>query len=308
MHLANLQREFEEWLRQNPIPQLGQLLSRGTTLRQGEPFALYHDFYGKGLSRYRNPLAPLPRDANAELTATFMGATTVKVRIVYAPHYLLNSTAWSRLGGHTRLFCICYASEITADTIVAHPYMIGDPLSFLDAKPPNSWDGTKYGAVDLSAIDEFGRIREVLKRDRSTPNIAPLKDVPERAVKEAFAEILGQPFVPKDWGGERSDLQANVSIRGDRVHAAFLLKGPARFSEMTPAHLGKNGDQIERLFSEPAQLLVLQHCHKVASSVRTTMRAFACSIDNPRYFTIIDGADTVRLFKAYSKCGFSPIG
>ena len=31
--------------------------------------------------------------------------------------------------------------------------------------------------------------------------------------------------------------------------------------------LGKNGDQIDRLCTEPAELLVLQHCHQIKPSV-----------------------------------------
>jgi len=87
------------------------------------------------------------------------------------------------------------------------------------------------------------------------------------------------------------------------MSTAFLLKGPSKFFPMKMVHLGKNGDQIERLFSEPADLLVLQNCHEVTNPVRATMRAYACRIYDLRYFTIIDGADTVRLLKAYGKCG-----
>ena len=63
--------------------------------------------------------------------------------------------------------------------------------------------------------------------------------------------------------------------------------------------LGTNGDKTDRLFSEPADLLVLQHSH----GVRSTMRTFASRIHELRYFSIIDGYDTVRLLKPYGKCG-----
>jgi hypothetical protein len=36
--------------------------------------------------------------------------------------------------------------------------------------------------------------------------------VSEDAVKQVFAEIIGEPFVPKDWGGEKSDLQTILSL------------------------------------------------------------------------------------------------
>jgi hypothetical protein len=51
-----------------------------------------------------------------------------------------------------------------------------------------------------------------------------------------------------DWGGEENDhFSANVTISGIKRTGAFLLKGPAKFKEMTPAMCGKNGDQIYRL-------------------------------------------------------------
>jgi hypothetical protein len=68
---------------------------------------------------------------------------------------------------------------------------------------------------------------------------------------------------------------------------------------MKATHLGKNGDQITRLASEPAQLLVLQHCHLVSRPVREQLRAFAVNPCAPRRYCIIDGPDTYRLLKAY---------
>lgn len=70
------------------------------------------------------------------------------------------------------------------------------------------------------------------------------------------------------------------------------------------ASLGKKGDQIDRLFSEPADLLVLQHCHEITSPVRGAMRAYAQQMGKPRLFCLIDGYDTIRLLRAYRTCGF----
>ena len=68
---------------------------------------------------------------------------------------------------------------------------------------------------------------------------------------------------------------------------------------MKASHLGKNGDQIVRLASEPAQLLILQHCHLVSPAVVTTLRAFAVNPSAPRRYCVIDGPDTYRLLQAY---------
>ena len=51
-----------------------------------------------------------------------------------------------------------------------------------------------------------------------------------------LAEIVSEPFVPKDWGGERSDLRSTrLTIEGRPCAAAFMFKGPAKFKPLTVA-------------------------------------------------------------------------
>jgi excisionase family DNA binding protein len=47
-----------------------------------------------------------------------------------------------------------------------------------------------------------------------------------------------------------------------------------------------------------------RHCHAVTSAVRDHMRAFATCIGWLRPFCVIDGADTIRILKAYGRLGF----
>ena len=72
---------------------------------------------------------------------------------------------------------------------------------------------------------------------------------------------------------------------------------------MTFAHLGKNGDQIVRMFALPANIFILQHCNRVTPAVRTTMQRFAVWPGSPSRYCVIDGEDTFRLLAAYGKCG-----
>ena len=64
------------------------------------------------------------------------------------------------------------------------------------------------------------------------------------------------------------------------MSSAWLFKGPGFPRAMTIAALGKNGDQIDRLFTESAELLVLQHCHEITPAVAGMMDAYAH--DRPR--------------------------
>lgn len=167
--------------------------------------------------------------------------------------------------------------------------------------------GTRWGTrleIYIENVDSFALAKTEPRPDAT--DLALLKNIPEADVKQAFAEIMGEQTIPKDWGGERSDLFGSVIIDGQRISAAFAFKGPAKFKPMTMAELGKNGDQIDRLFSEPADLIVLQHCHQITPAVRGMMRAYATRIQDLRLFTLVDGSDTLRVLRAYSKCGFAP--
>ena len=152
-------------------------------------------------------------------------------------------------------------------------------------------------------IDSFSLVKNV-PLSTSLVELDPLRHISEAQVKQAFADVIGETAVPKDWGGERSDLfSLKVRINCNPIAAAFLFKGPGCFRRMTMASLGKNQDQIDRLFQEPADLLVLQHCHVVTQTVRRHMRAYAESRTRPRLFCIIDGFQTLRILRAYHKCG-----
>lgn len=82
------------------------------------------------------------------------------------------------------------------------------------------------------------------------------------------------------------------------MSSAWLFKGPGYPHPMTVRAQGKPGDQVGRLFSEPAALLVLQHCHEIKPSVINMMDAYAHDLRNPRKYMIIDGSDTARILKA----------
>lgn len=149
--------------------------------------------------------------------------------------------------------------------------------------------------------EQIAAFERVADTDRGhLEEIAALGRVPEEAVKNAIASIIGEPFVPKDWGGERSDLQTNhLVVDGLPCSAVFVFKGPGVRGELHPNQLGKRGDQLVRAFDEPVDLIVIQHHNKIANSVVRAAEALAAHHSKARRFCILDGADTVRILKAY---------
>lgn len=297
-------QEFSEWLHSNKIPTLAELLIKKPKLNNGDLFSIYHDFYGNGLGKFQSSNAPNPQNMFAEVHNRLRYNPDVKLRILYHPDNFICKTAWSRLSGHTRLFCVCYVENFESNVIIARPYIMGDLHDGPELQTTPDWPAKYYGEIQPFEIDQFKKVHEFLKSAKIKSNIKALRDIPEVQIKHAFAEIIQEPDVPKDWGGEKSDLfTTKISVDGKFMSTAFIFKGPARFSPMTMKHLGQNGDQIERLFTEPANLLILQHCHNVTNPVRATMRAYASSLYNPRHFSIIDGTQTYQILSAYGKCG-----
>jgi hypothetical protein len=87
------------------------------------------------------------------------------------------------------------------------------------------------------------------------------------------------------------------------VSAAFAFKGHGTKGKLTPAKLGKNGDQIQRLFEAPAQVFFIQYHGQIAQSVlqQMAMLAVAKSVMSglPIWYGIFDGQDSNRIYTAY---------
>lgn len=151
-----------------------------------------------------------------------------------------------------------------------------------------------------SLIDQFADVDFSSRLTKA--DLTVLKDVPEETVKRAFAEILGEPDVPKDWGGEQYDLwTTHLFVERQMLTAAVMFKGPAKFSPMTIKSLGEQGDQIDRLADTPADVLVVQHCHSITSRVANMLRAYASDFRRPRRYLLIDGYDTIRILRHFGR-------
>ena len=104
-----------------------------------------------------------------------------------------------------------------------------------------------------------------------------------------------------DWGRESGDhFSANVSVRGRRMTAAFPLKGPSKFRELTLDMCGKRADQIHCTVGSDA-VCVVQHAHLIGAIVRRTLRTETVHPSGSRRkYCLIDGQATYRILKAYS--------
>jgi hypothetical protein len=231
----------------------------------------------------------------ARFTAVLDAGEPVRVTGTFNAARIASSSAPGSLTGNRRVYLIGTVTNLSSEQIGLRPVFIGirsfveDDLAAGGPAPGMRVYPSNIG--QFSGIDFASSLTEAESE-------AVLR-VSEDTVKRAFAGLIGESYVPKDWGGERSDLYTSrVFVDGRQVSAAWLFKGPGYPRAMDVKALGKNGDQIDRLFTEPAELLVLQHCHQIKPSVVGMMDAYAHDARHPRFYMIIDGADTGRILRS----------
>lgn len=129
----------------------------------------------------------------------------------------------------------------------------------------------------------------------------------EDDVKELFKKIIGEKGIFKDWPGERNDLFTYVTLNGKRQLVAFAFKGKSKKSipKLRPKDMGKHGDQVERLFSSPAEIFFVQFIGQIDESMIKTMEDQATLksfyTGKTIYYGVIDGSDTSKIFSKYEK-------
>lgn len=154
--------------------------------------------------------------------------------------------------------------------------------------------------VQLVTIDDIESFSKVRKKHGTSAPIPML----EAKFKEGIKRILGERGRFKDWGGERNDLlTTRLRLKGKRRAAAFAFKGRGRRGKLTPARMGKNGDQIQRLFKSPADVFLVQYWDQIDESVVEQMGEFAkaksAGDSKEIFYGVIDGQDSIRIMKAY---------
>ncbi|MEH2036393.1 hypothetical protein [Nostoc sp.] len=183
------------------------------------------------------------------------------------------------------------------NTLIFHPLLIGYPYLADSETGELLWkEYTNFYQLHLEDFQEF----EIVKKYPLPDSTEEMRHISERTFKKCLGKILAES-TPKDWGGESSDFfTSHLHVREVRLSAAFILKGPAKYSPMTLSHLGKNSDQIVRLSKEPVDVLIVQHCYTILPVVIETLKVFATQPSNPRHYCVIDGRESLRMLKAFN--------
>ncbi len=156
-------------------------------------------------------------------------------------------------------------------------------------------------SISIDEVQEFSKVRPV----KEVPAELFPNRLPEAIVKKGIVRLLGDQIEAKDWGGESNDIfTTRITLEGKRKRAAFALKEPAKTGGLVPKMMGKNGDQIQRLFTSPAQVFLVQYEGEIRESIVDLMGRLATAkavTERDVYYGVIDLTDTRRLRYAYPK-------
>jgi hypothetical protein len=211
-------------------------------------------------------------------------STAVRVLEAHARHGSLKAAVSDRF---------CVINDCSTEEVAAAASLALSTAGVAPERPP---------LITPEAIDSFAQVKDVSAE--SVAGIARPLPIPEAEVKRAILGIVGEPESDADWGGERSDgFSTQVILDGERVATSFVLKGPAQSGEMTPARYGKNGDQIQRSFTQPASLHIVQANTRIAPSVHELLMGLVRNArhnGDPRAAgSVWDATDTARVLVAY---------
>lgn len=303
-HLAYA-RELARWLASYAVQPLDFALAIGDCHR-GQLVWLQRDFMWSDVAAERQARRAGAADVRSSFQTSLVVGDhrSVSVYGSFNPARLTSSTSNVELKGTRDQFMLGHVAAIGAEEVELRPLAIATRL----LQPPDGREAEwtphpLWQRVDVSEVEQFAGI----DFEAAPGALDVMRTVPEAEVKKALAALIGEPTVPKDWGGEQHDLwTTRLRLEGRAHSAAFVLKGPAGGSmwrPMTIAMLGKNGDQLQRMASSPAEVLVVQHCHEIRHEVVSMLESLASDMRNPRRFMVIDGYHSHSLMRAAGLVG-----
>jgi len=161
-------------------------------------------------------------------------------------------------------------------------------------------------SIDIQHIGSFEKVRGINHRDIESYMQNGFFDRDEKTIKREFAEIIGESFIPKDWGGETEDLfTSRILLNGQRVPTSIIFNGPGKVkaTQTRLSDLGTRGDQLVRMIRVRSSMLyILQSVKPIAHEIIETFEAHIKDLrskGNHCYYCVIDGQDTATILYAY---------
>jgi hypothetical protein len=217
-------RELERWLRRHPVTPLDIAVVTGNALT-GRLVWCELPFRWSEVASERRTAASGDANVRSTFSAVLeMDGARLHVHGNFNPARVTCSTASTELSGTRSQFILGQVAASSAAEIELRPLAIA--TRFLDevGEWPQQWGRTDNGQrLDPGLVEQFAHV-DFTSID-SQEALMAMRSTPESIVKECLAEALGEPVVPKDWGGEQSDLwTTRLRIEGRPTRRHFCLR------------------------------------------------------------------------------------
>ena len=212
-HLAYT-RELEAWLRRHPVLALDVAIAT-ERCRPGQLVWCELPFRWSNVAEQRRAHA----SGQAHVRCTFHGALeleegSVGIHGTFNPARVTCSTANNELRGVRLQYILGHVAVASPNEIELRPLAIATRLLDEAGGWPTQWGRPDDGQrIDPSDVARFAHIDFEVVDGIALP---AMRSVPEQVVKETLARVLGEPVVPRDWGGEQSDLWTTRLRVGER--------------------------------------------------------------------------------------------
>lgn len=225
-----ISRAIWEHVAQNKIPSGANQIREGV-IQEGRLIWFEQAFYFKD--------AVASHRSKGVKRATFHGKLdvdqSVEIRGAFNGTRVTSDTALTVLTGRAaRIFVVAYVTAVSASLVTIRPVVIANRL--ISDGPTNVPYGDR-ARVWPQEVDQFRGVNfdlRLTKRDLQT-----LKDIPEQVVKNAFAQILSEPTVPKDWGGEQFDTWTSHHTGRGAPSSCHCVQGASEVSPDGHCRLGQ---------------------------------------------------------------------
>jgi hypothetical protein len=215
---------------------------------------------------------------------------------------IVSESAASSLDGHQHACLIGVVTRRDAARIELNPVFAGLRY-FIDGAEDHRYVDNHPLRTPLNQLDRFAAVD--FASPVSAAELRALQTMPAATVRAGLAAILGATLTRTGWSRARSSMYTGwLQVRQTARNSMWFFPGASSAGPLTVPLLGPPGEQLTRLFTCGTGLYVVQHSDLITPAVTGLIAAYAqdCAAweaSESLEYMIIDGPDTVRIFRTH---------
>lgn len=215
---------------------------------------------------------------------------------------IVSASAASSLDGHQHACLIGVVTRRDAARIEVNPVFAGLRY-FIDGDGDHAYVENRPLRTPLSQLDRFAAVD--FGSPVSDAELRALQTMPAATVRAGLAAILGTTLTRSGWSRARSSMYTGwLQVRQAARNSMWFFPGASQDGPLTVPMLGSPGEQLTRLFTCGTGLYIVQHSDVITPAVTSLIAAYAqdagaWEASESLEYMIIDGPDTVRIFRTH---------